>query len=147
MIEISESGYQIGESDITHLESEFGTKLPDAYRRFLLLHNGGVPSPEIIDIAGASWSPTDIQVFFGIGSQIVPDNLSWNLQLIKDRRPDLHILPVACDSGGNLFCLRVSNDGSCEVIYYDMNDRVGTIYEVAPNFDAFLNKIRPWMTS
>ena len=140
MIEINEQGQPISEVDIALLEDEFGTRLPDAYRRFLLLNNGGTPSPDVVDVAAISGSPTDVQVFFGIGRHIESSDLFWNLRLIEDRYPGRHILPIACDSGGNLFCLGTSKN----VVYCDMSDSAGTLYEVAPNFDAFLNKIRPW---
>ena len=144
MIEINEPGPKISEADIALLEDESRARLPDTYRQFLLLNNGGIPSPDIVDVTDAPGSPTDVQVFFGIGRHIESSDLFWNLRLIEERYPDRHILPIACDSMGNLFCLRTSNSGWFNVAYCDLSDPAGTLYEVAENFDAFLNKIRPW---
>jgi hypothetical protein len=144
MIKIDEQGRQISETDVASLEAEFGEKLPNSYRQFLLANNGGVPSPDVVDVTGAPGSPTDVQVFFGIGRDIESSDLFWNLRVIEERFPGRRILPIACDSGGNLFCLQAPEGGGFEVTYMDLDDPGGTLYEGAPNFDAFLQKIRPW---
>lgn len=100
MIEIDEQGRQIGEADIISFENTLGMRLPNDYRQFLLLNNGGIPSPDVVDVTGAPGSPTDVQVFFGIGTDVESSDLLWNLKLIKDRFPDRSILPIACDSRG-----------------------------------------------
>jgi hypothetical protein len=145
MVEISEQGSQsISAAEIAALEGKLGAKLSDSYRRFLMLNNGGRPSPDIIDIEGVPGSPTDVQIFFGIGRNIESSDLSWNLDLIAERYPGHHLLPIACDSGGNLFCLEVSQGIASEVMYCDLNDSCGAFYKVALHFDEFLNKIRAW---
>ena len=144
MIEISEKGRQIGEAEVTSLEDEFGSKLPESYRRFLFLQNGGIPSPDVVDVTDAPGSPTDVQVFFGIGRDFESSDLFWNLRLFADRYPGREMLPIACDSGGNLFCLRALKNGTFDVQYCDLDEPDGGLYEVAPDFDSFLNKIRQW---
>lgn len=140
---IENAGPRIQPADIAGIEAELGTALPASYRQFLLHKNGGTPTPDVINVPGADWSPTDVQVFFGIGRSEPSSDLAWNLALVVERCPGLHALPIACDSGGNLFCLRVGRDAPAKVIYCDLNDPECATYEVAASFDEFVTMIRP----
>lgn len=142
MISITENGNPIVGHQIDELESELNCKLPDSYRKFLLAHNGGRPYPDVVDIDTLPGSPTDVQVFFGITRKIKSSNISWNNTLLAERCPGVHVLPIACDSGGNLFCLQITNGVGAEVLYCDMNTSSYIFYTVAPNFDAFIEKLR-----
>lgn len=144
MIEISGKGPSIDQEAIASLENTLGVALPDAYRRFLLSNNGGTPSPDIIDVNGLPGSPTDVQVFFGIGRTVESSDLFWNLQLLGDLRQGDLILPIARDSGGNLFGLKMSRPEGYPVLYIDISRPQNRPYTVASDFDTFLNKIRAW---
>jgi cell wall assembly regulator SMI1 len=139
---IENSGPKIGTQDIAQIEAELGAALPDCYRRFLLQYNGGSPTPDTIDVPGAADSPTDVQVFFGIGRSVESSGLASNLALVRERCPNLHVLPVACDSGGNLFGLSIDHGTASKVIYCDLDDPDCATYEVAASFDEFIAKMR-----
>src|SRR5882762_5438868 len=104
---IEDVGPKIETRDITALEAELGAVLPDSYREFLLLYNGGVPTPGTVDVSGLRGTPTDVQEFFGIATSLESSDLSWNLSLLSERCVGFRALPIACDSGGNLFCLKI----------------------------------------
>jgi SMI1-KNR4 cell-wall len=142
MITISNPGPQIDSGHIAEIEAIAGGNLPTSYKDFLLKNNGGIPTPDTIDIDGAPGSPTDVQVFFGVGRDVESSNLSWNIHLMGDRLQAHDFLPIACDSGGNIFCLGVSKKSLKRVIYCDLSGAEATFYEMAPDFDAFLEKIR-----
>lgn len=141
-MQIDNAGPAVRAEEIAELEARLGEKLPDAYRQFLLQTNGGAPTPDVIDVPGAPGSPTDIQVFFGFSRSVSSSNLPWNLDLIAERRPSSRVLPIACDSGGNLFCLDFSRSEVAPILYCDLDDGRGTFYLVAPSFNDFLQKIR-----
>lgn len=142
MVEISNQGPSISEEQVAALEEKLGARLSGEYRRFLLQNNGGRPDRNVVDVQRAPGTPTDVQVFFGIGRRIESSNLGWNLALIVDRCPTQHVLPIACDSGGNLFCLKVTKGIASEVVYCDLDDRNCIFYEVSPSFDALMRAIR-----
>jgi hypothetical protein len=121
---------------------ELQVKLPADYRDFLLRHNGGAPSPNTIDVPNAPGSPTDVQVFFGIGRCEESSELGWNLTMIKDRCPSYRVVPIACDSGGSLFCLTQSGPLPSTVVYCDLDDPASALYPVAPSFSEFLRLLR-----
>ena len=81
---IKDVGPKIEARDIAALEAELGVNLPDSYREFLLLYNGGVPTPNTVDVSGLPGTPTDVQVFFGIARPVESSDLSWNLSLLAN---------------------------------------------------------------
>ncbi len=146
MIKIKNPGELLTEKHVATFEKELGARLPAQYGQFLLKFNGGRPSPAIVDIEGMPESPTDVQEFLGIGRPVESSNLITNKAWFSDRIPP-RMLPVARDSGNNLFCLSLAGEDFGKVIYVDMQfvgglEQKVTFYEVAEDFDAFLGKIR-----
>ncbi len=123
------------------MERALGTKLPAAYRQFLLEHNGGQPVPDLVDVEGLPGAPTDIQVFFGIDRSVESSNLAWNLRTFAGRAPQ-GTLPIACDSGGGLFCLSLAHADFGAVSYADVRQGQMVSYQVASDFAAFLGQLR-----
>lgn len=146
MIKIDNRGPQIDAGHVAEVEAAIGSELPASYKAFLLKENGGLPTPDTVDVEGVPGSPTDIQEFFGIAQCLESSNLSWNIDLMSQRCPNHRLLPVACDSGGNLFCLDLFTEFSGGVMYCDLSGSHPHIvfHEVAPNFESFLGKIRDW---
>lgn len=140
MLEFSDLGPTLSLSDIEGQEGRFGEAFPAAYREFLLTCNGGIPSLDGVEIDGLVESPTDVQVFHGINRDEETETLDWNLDVVRESCKGAQVLPVACDSFGNLFCLR-QIDGQWRVIYLDYSGGKGRVYDVAPDFGAFLGKL------
>lgn len=128
--------------ELTEVEIKLGATLPVTYRNFLAVNNGGLPEPNVVDIEGLSDSPTDIQVFFGTRRNFPSSTLAWNIDEMKSRHPNARLLPIARDSGGNLFCLKTDPVSYGEVIYLDIFGGSYQSYLVATEFDRFLKKIR-----
>jgi len=141
---IEAQGNPLTAEDLANLEEQLDLTLPAQYRQFLLRSNGGLPSPDVVDVEGLEGGMADIQVFFRIGGSVESSELSWNKNVLSDRLPP-RMLPVACDSGGSRFCLSVSGDDCGSVIYVDLQSQELTRYVVAADFDGFLAKIREWV--
>lgn len=141
---IENDGPKLEGEEIAGIEAELGATLPDSYRHFLLRHNGGAPDPDTVDVPGLHGTPTDVQVFFGIGRPVESSNLSWNLSLAAEQGLRFRILPIARDSGGGLFCLKVERGVASEVVYWEMDVAEGKLYPIASTFDEFIGKIRPF---
>lgn len=147
-IEMREPGRKLNGEDVRALEADIGQTLPDSYRFFLLRNNGGLPGPKrgmyIVDVLDLPGSPTDVQVFFGIDR--VPSDIRSNVKGFSDRFDTTKLLPIARDSGGNIFCLWLDEPNYGSVAYIDWTDweeHEATPYMVADSFDSFLDKIRP----
>ena len=144
MINIENNGRPVDVSEIARIEADLKAQIPATYREFLLANNGGIPSPDIIDIDGLPGSPTDIQVFFGIDRDIESSNIMWNFRLLSEQSSNGNYLPIACDSGGNLFCLCISGDTNHGAVYYILNYEGFLLYTVANDFNEFIGRIRAW---
>lgn len=129
--------------DIEQIETEFGRPFPQQYRDFLLQTNGGQPKPNVIDIEGADFGETDIQVFHGIGDEIVSCDLRWNWENLEGCKENL-ILPIARDSLGHSFGLVLDDENYGHVYYFDSREYPPQPYYLADDFHEFLSKIRDW---
>jgi hypothetical protein len=138
-----ERGPHIDGGEIEAIEAEWGSALPSAYREFLNSCNGGIPERDIVDVPGAPGTPTDVQVFFGLRRPEKTSNLSWNLALLRERCASRDLLPIACDSGGNLFCIERRTDASSShIVYCDLDASIPKTYTVATDFDEFVARLR-----
>jgi hypothetical protein len=144
MVRIIEQGPKIAEIQVASLAKKLGASLANDYKIFLLENNGGRPKPDIIDIEGLAGTPTDVQEFFAIGGEIEASELSGQLNFIRECCPDQHVLPIACDSFGSLFCLKVIGGVASSIVFCDLSNQSRNFYDVAPTFTEFLNKIREW---
>ncbi|WP_434041167.1 MULTISPECIES: SMI1/KNR4 family protein [Sorangium] len=149
MTTIENHGPKIFDVDVSNIERRLGAVLPDQYRRFLLACNGGSPTPDTVDVEGFSGASTDIQIFFGIGRIIQSSNLDWNLTVLAERLEE-GMLPIAADSGGNVFCLALQGHRRGSVFYCDLEPVFGNLaatpqlFQVASDFDAFMAQLRPF---
>lgn len=142
MIELYESGRRLVRSDIAEIESMIGAMLDEGYRDFLLSHNGGIPVPNIIGVSGLPGSPTDVQVFFGVQMAEPTSNIEWNyVALAQNSQRKAAFLPIACDSGGGIFCLRVGQGKTRDVVYFEECSSDGFEYPVASDFRSFTSAL------
>ena len=147
---IKNHGPKISEADVWKLEEFIQRRLPEQYRRFLLEFNGGRPDPDTVDVAGLPGSPTDVQVFFGIGRLIESSCIDWRVESLVERMED-GLLPIACDSFGSVYCISLREEDYGAVSFCDLQSVFAdyetdpTFYPVAPNFDAFLNGLYPFV--
>ena len=91
---------------------------------------------------GLQGSPTDVQVFFGIGRSVLSSGLKWNFENFGKITINTVLLPIGCDSGEGVFAISINRGGEGEVLYFDPFDGDSKLYEVASCFDSFLGKIR-----
>lgn len=142
MVAILERGPALRAAQIDGIEIQLGASLPSDYRNFLLQNNGGRPQPDVIDVSSLPGTPTDVQILFGVGRSVASSNLGWNLTVFAERCPEHRALPIGCDSGGNLFCLKVARGVASQVLYCDFANSGCTLYPVADSFDNFLAALR-----
>lgn len=148
MVTITKNGLNILDWQVSDLEKVISCNLPEDYREFLITYNGGQPNPNVIDISDSDFICTDVQIIFGIEREIKTSTLEYNLSFmyeidgISDFIANKKLLPIACDSGGNLYFLYIVNSEIAKVIYCDMQNYEYVFYDVAESFTDFLNKLR-----
>jgi len=146
MFLVENPGPPLTERDVAKLEATLGFRLAAPYRQFLLDNNGGTPVPDRVDVPG--FGETDVQVFFGIGRAVEASCISWNLGTLRVRLSN-RLVPIACDSGGNVFCLSAGEADEAAILYLDLESVYGNLdaktptYVVAPAFQSFIASLRP----
>ena len=123
--------------------------LPDSFKAFLILTNGGVPVRPAFPINGWDNNPIGVvQAFAGIGVSEPTDELAYAYDLYRGGLPK-GIVPFAGNGGGDYVCLDLRNGGE-KVVFWDKRHFWGTgewreidLYHVADTFDEFLALLKP----
>jgi hypothetical protein len=122
----------VAAAKLDKIDAALNTRLPGAYRQFMLRH-GAVYTPSILDeIADRRLAQPDIQEFLKPKQAIEYTKMNWSGEMPSD------LIGVASDCMGNLIGFRrqlTSSDDS-PVVFFD-HDNV-EVSEVAPSFDEFL---------
>ncbi|MCA9242678.1 MAG: SMI1/KNR4 family protein [Phycisphaerales bacterium] len=139
-VSFQRTGAQLSSDSVASLERGLGVELPTDYRQFLLHYNGGQPIPDCVGVAGLAGGATDVQIFFGIRRSVETSNLAWNIEQFEQLSRE-GLLPIACDSGGGLFCLSLSGPTRGRVYFVDPFDEAcatARSFVVADSFDGML---------
>ncbi|MBI3269409.1 MAG: SMI1/KNR4 family protein [Planctomycetes bacterium] len=147
---ISSQGNALSDAELEVVEKLLPWSLPEAYRAFLLKHNGGKPIPPMVPIQGVPNNPeARVQVLFGVTRPIESSNLGWNWHTYSADLPQ-GLLPIARTGTGHIFCLGIAGSFKGSVLFWDTGaEYVGTglpgldhFYHVADSFDSFLSSFR-----
>jgi hypothetical protein len=137
---------------LAEAEKQLGVVLPEGYRQFLLLHNGGHPKQDIYGFAENDNS-SEVHRFFAIydGSNTV--NLLIQAKCYRDSVPR-EFLVIGRDGGGSRICLGVREPYYNQVYFWDFNEAPGwmdpefyepptfdNMYLLAHSFEEFINKL------
>lgn len=130
----------LDEQKINAFENEFGCKLPESYKAFLLKWNGGYANfgafkyidrnEEIIGGAHRFLGITSIEHRYSIQRHLI--------EFREDGFP-LNLIPIAEDGGGNFLFLSADEPDKGKIFYWmhEIDPKEG-IFFVANNFDEFL---------
>ena len=105
------------EADIGHFEMGIAARLPDDYRDFLLVHNGGYPRQN-----GFADGKEVLSFFFGLWQKHA--DLNYELLAHRDFIPP-GTIPIAADPFGNLVLLEVTKPNRGRVWFWN-HERSGT---------------------
>ncbi|WP_289055996.1 SMI1/KNR4 family protein [Carboxylicivirga marina] len=149
MIEIIDSNRfgKLSKNDLTDFEAKLSISLPSDYRDFLIENNGGCPKPSTNKIP-----ETDVQCIYGIHEGDYWANLIEHIDMFKERIPS-NTIPIANDSGGNLFLLSLRQDSKGEVWFWDHEEEAEesgheyfeNITKAADSFNNFIDNLYEWI--
>ncbi|MFO0938870.1 MAG: SMI1/KNR4 family protein [Gemmataceae bacterium] len=130
-------------------ENTCALPLADDYRKFLLENNGGFPSPSCVTFASDAGRKTtsDLFCYFAVGDLPAWISLEWHWQTFSGRLPK-DTVPIARDSCGNLWLLKIGGENHDSVYFwdhgtYDTFDEtdLGHSPRIAKNFREFQGKL------
>lgn len=144
-IEFRRSRPALTESDLAAFEERLHIKLPQDYRNFLLVNNGGKPRLKTFPIQN---NPSDthayIEYFLCICEDDIYDLSIW-IRRYRHRVP-MQMIPIAIDPGGNLICLTISGENPNKLYFWDHENEVEqgsqpwdkNLYFIANNFTELI---------
>jgi hypothetical protein len=132
----------IGEPEVQAAEAALGYTLPEPYRSFLLLHNGGSPEPAAFTVL----DPLAGEKIIGrVNERYECDELPRMMGLYRGRIPP-DLLPIGDDDDGNQILLRVRGPGVGRVYLWDYRHEHappthGNVALLADRFDLLLGRL------
>jgi hypothetical protein len=129
---------------IKSFEMSYGAALPEDYKRFLLVSNGGEPLPNEIDVPNQQ--PVLVDLLYGISDKREPGDLEYEVMSRSETLPK-NFLPIGHDPGGNTFLLSVEPSRWGRIYYWDSccffedSDENQNTYLVADNISDFLQSL------
>jgi hypothetical protein len=138
--------------ELDALEQRLAIKLPEEYRHFLLMQNGGRPKPAGFDFIGGGGRQEDSSVKFFLG---VYDGEFSNFEdkfrtfkILKRRMPE-ELVPIANDSFGNYICLAITGKHKGAVFFWDHENEAdegeeptyANVHLIKPSLQEFLDSL------
>lgn len=127
---------------LSMVERFVGAKLPAAYIALLLYSNGGHPEIDTFIVGNNEHATWDVCRFFHLApEESLPEattNLLWQYRHRWKNAPQ-KILPIACDGGGNLICLDLTDTGAGRVVLWVHDEPNIPLLHVADSFDQFID--------
>ena len=135
------------EEALQQLETEVGSPLPNDYRRFLAETNGGHPEPsKFVFLTPDGNSDSALRYFLTLNSGEELYTIREYMDRYEDRFPK-GVLPIACDSFGNVVLIDVAAKAYGSVYFWDhekesMDEPTWeNVSDVAPSFTAFVDAL------
>ena len=137
------------EKALRAFELQQGLALPNSYKDFLLVTNGGIPKEPLFPVSARLNNPFDeVQSFLGIGVSVPTNELSYAQEFYKGSIPP-ELVPIANQAFGSYVCFDLRN-GKERVVFWDHRHfwstgewREQDLYHVADSFEEFLGLLRP----
>ncbi|CAN7554142.1 SMI1/KNR4 family protein [Trinickia sp. LjRoot230] len=110
MNEFSKCGQALTQTDIEKLESDLGTRLPEAMRDHYLRFNGGMPTLDWFPMTD-DWDAIWVHEFLPVGTRAgqEPAIQSIYAQVAGRAGYPRSLIPFAVDPGGNIFSVDTDN--------------------------------------
>jgi hypothetical protein len=152
MISVRDSKTPLTEEVLRATEERLGIVLPEEYRSFLLIHNGGHPTPDVFKFGTHSgrYSDSCVAWFLAIydGEYSNFETYFMRYKLHQQRLPS-ELVAIARDPGGNLVCIAVDGAQKGAIFFWDHEQECGdgdrptfsNVYLIADSFSAFLSSL------
>jgi hypothetical protein len=151
--QIKQPGKKLSDVRLAEVERKFKIRLPDAYRAFLLKHNGGVPEPDGVCWKGKKEPAEVCRRFFSIDSGRDFDDWVKQFERMKDEDEPilpLRLVPIASDPFGNFFCLSVLGKDAGKIYFWHHEEAYkgkprrdvpdDGVFLMADSFEKFLDQ-------
>jgi len=135
---------------ITEFEARQGVLLPLEYKQFLLMSNGGWPTPNVFEVLGWHGHGNSLMSFYGIHEGEKVDRLDQACRVYDERIP-ADLIPIAEDANGNVICIGWEGERKGKIYFWDHEDELDengdfvrdyrNVFLVANSLQEFLDSL------
>lgn len=144
-MKINNSYSPINQDDLVRVERLIGFELPQAYKSFLLIHNGGRPLLDGVSYKGEHFD--FLGHLYAVRGESYHDDLIRNIKQYKELIPSGY-LPIGESPGGDVFCISMKEPNLGAVFHWDHEeanyDGVPWEYNmtnISPSLEEFLESL------
>jgi hypothetical protein len=133
------------ENELAAFEVCVGGRLPEDYRKYLLIHNGGTPHPNTFTISEDE-GDTSVHILYGLHAGPSWASLKRSVEVYRGRIPS-EAIPIGSDPLGNAILLVFQGPRMGEICFWDHEQEGGpsdwdNVVTVAPSFSKFLGLLK-----
>jgi hypothetical protein len=131
---------------IVALERRLGVKLPEDYKQFLCLTNGGIPEPDCFNVPDRGDALVDY--LYGIREERTHGDLEWEQKQASLWDPlPAGFVAIGHDPGGSMLLLATLGEDAGQVFFWDrsglwLREDGHNTFSVAASFTAFIESLR-----
>ena len=147
-INMTRTGPEISNKEVTDLEERIQYKLPQEYKNFLLRYNGGEPAPYFFSVPDWEYKQSLVSELKGIN----PNSVGLDLvRIFEIKQYDLPkgVISIGSDPGGNLILINLING---KIYFWDHEnvpndtdkriDEFHNVYFLSNSFNQFINSLK-----
>lgn len=145
MTKIKKPNSKISKEQLADFEKQINANLPEDYKQFLLLNNGG--QPDKTEFTAKKYGNSILQRFFGFDTLYSTDNFDYILNTFKGRVPN-DFLPIGRDLLGNLILIGIKQKYEGK-IYFWWHENEGekkawlkNIFSISKSFTDFFDNLK-----
>jgi hypothetical protein len=150
-IENSNKYGRLEEKKLIEFEKKIEGVFPEAFRSFILEHNGGKPVPSSFKLSEKQGTDR-IHHMYGLHNGPSYCRIDNNWKVYKNRMPK-SLVPIADDPFGNAICIGINGNDKGKVFFWDHENEgnkreqpfYGNVQIIAENFQTFLNELFEWV--
>lgn len=141
IFEMSDCFGENSEQELLNFENCIGFHLPEDYRNFLNMTNGGVPRKPYFQHRHFGVSLVDFYCGIFPGNHKDIQRSTSNLKCMVDDDTFDEVIYIATDPGGLAICLGVAqaNQGTIYLFDHDSGEEDITLLKIADSFTEFFN--------
>lgn len=131
--------------DIEAFENEYGVNLPENYKKFLLLNNGGKPVKRRFKTADGTIT-SSVMLFLPISKETDSNLESFYEKYCTNKIVPSNLIPIGVDPADSLICLTISEQDKvyfCDMDYFEEDNELKDEYVnlISEDFTSFLNNL------